>query len=319
MTTIRAAAVQFQHRAGDKRHNFSIMRNLFENAVRDRAQVIAFPEMCVTGYWHIPGLDRSELEALAEPIEGGPSATTLSKWAQEHGVIVGAGLLERSPDGRLFNSYVVALPDGARHTHRKLHAFEHEEISSGDRYTVFDTGLGVKIGVLICYDNNIVENARMTALLGADILLAPHQTGGCDSVSPHGMKPIDVDLWRNRDKNPAAIEAALRGPNGREWLLRWLPARAHDNGMFIVFSNGVGEDNGEVRTGNAMLIDPYGRLIAETWKAADASVIADLDLDLLPLSTGRRWMRGRRPDLYGPIAQKTGSELSPRAARFSKF
>jgi len=99
--------------------------------------------------------------------------------------------------------------------------------------------------------------------------------------------------------------------------MRWLPSRAHDNGVFLVFSNGVGEDDGEVRTGNAMIIDPYGRIIAETGVADDALVVADLDLDLLPLSTGRRWIRGRRPELYGLLAERQGHELDPRQARFS--
>src|SRR5262249_14325033 len=159
------------------------------------------------------------------------------------------------------------------------------------RYTVFDTPDGVRVGVLICWDNNLVENARATALLGADVLIAPHQTGGCDSRSPQAMGLIDPVLWERRETDPAAIEAEVRGPKGGGWLLRWLPSRAHDNGMFILFSNGVGEDDGEVRTGNAMIIDPYGRILAETWKAQDALVIADLDLGLLPLSTGRRWIR----------------------------
>ena len=87
--------------------------------------------------------------------------------------------------------------------------------------------------------------------------------------------------------------------------------------MFILFSNGVGYDDGEVRTGNAMIIDPYGRILAETWKAKDEIVIADLDLDLLENCSGRRWMRGRKPELYYPLTQKTGDELDPRKARFS--
>ena len=62
--------------------------------------------------------------------------------------------------------------------------------------------------------------------------------------------------------------------------MRWLPARAHDNGLFLLFSNGVGEDDDEVRTGNAMILDPYGRILAETWQAADTMVIADLDASL---------------------------------------
>lgn len=100
--------------------------------------------------------------------------------------------------------------------------------------------------------------------------------------------------------------------------MRWLPARAHDTGMFILFSNGVGLDDDEVRTGNAMIIDCYGRILNETWQAGDAMVTAELDLSLLPLSTGRRWLRGRRPELYRELAESTGKELDARAARFSE-
>jgi len=99
--------------------------------------------------------------------------------------------------------------------------------------------------------------------------------------------------------------------------MRWLPARAHDNGLFVLFSNGVGEDAGEVRTGNAMIIDPYGRIVAETDAIEAAMVWADLDLDLLPLSTGRRWIRGRRPELYSLLTERQGHELPPLEARFS--
>ena len=56
--------------------------------------------------------------------------------------------------------------------------------SSGDSYTVFETPWGPKIGVLICWDNNLVENVRATALLGADILIAPHQTGEPTRAAP---------------------------------------------------------------------------------------------------------------------------------------
>ena len=82
-------------------------------------------------------------------------------------------------------------------------------------------------------------------------------------------------------RDPAAIEAEFHGDKGRGWLMRWLPSRAHDNGIFVVFSNGVGVDDDEVRTGNAMIIDPYGRILAETWKADDDMVVADLDASLL--------------------------------------
>jgi hypothetical protein len=93
------------------------------------------------------------------------------------------------------------------------------------------------------------------------------------------MGEIAPDLWHRRREDPAAIEAEFRGPKGRGWLMRWLPARAHDNGLFLIFSNGVGIDDDEVRTGNAMILDPYGEILAETWRADDEMVIADLDAE----------------------------------------
>jgi len=313
---IQAASVQFQHRPGDKQANLTRMAEFAAQAAARKTQLLVFPEMCITGYWHVVGMARAGIEALAEQIPAGPSTRQLLALAKRHHLVIGAGLIENH-EGTLYNSYVVAEPDGSWHVHRKIHAFESEHTASGDRYTVFDSSLGCKLGILICWDNNLVENARMTALLGADILLAPHQTGGTASRSPHAMGVIDPALWRKREDDPEAIEAEFRGDKGRGWLMRWLPARAHDNGMFLVFSNGVGEDHGEVRTGNAMLIDCYGRIINETWKARDEIVCGELDLSLLERCTGRRWIRGRRPALYGPLCEASGKELDPITARFS--
>ncbi len=209
MRDIRVATVQFQHAAGDKAYNFGRVRHFVTEAARARVEMIAFPEMCLTGYWHVRKLSGAAFEALAEPVPDGPSTRDLLDLSQEHGMSIGAGLLERAPDGGVYNAYVVAIPDGTWAVHRKLHVFEHPNMCAGNRYTVFDTPHGCRVGVLICYDNNIVENARATALLGAEILLAPHQTGGCNSVSPRGMKPIDPAVWARRHEDPAGCEAEL--------------------------------------------------------------------------------------------------------------
>ncbi|WP_152364643.1 nitrilase-related carbon-nitrogen hydrolase [Microlunatus speluncae] len=315
MTGLRAASVQFEPRPDDKAANLARMTAFTDRAVTDGVQLIAFPEMGLLGYWHLRRQTVGRLRELAEPLDG-PSVTAVRDLAVARGIGIGIGFLEADGD-QLFNSYAVCLPDGLVHRHRKLHAFEHEGISSGDGYTVFDTPWGVRAGILICWDNNLIENVRATTLLGASVLIAPHQTGGTRSRSPHGTTPIPLALWEARDRDPARIEAEFRGPNGREWLLRWLPSRAHDNGLFLIFSNGVGRDDDEVRTGNAMILDPYGRILTETWAAADAMVAADLDLDLLPLSSGRRWLKGRRPELYDILTRRFGDERDPREARFS--
>jgi predicted amidohydrolase len=318
MRDIRVATVQFQHEPGDKSYNLGRVKHFVREAAQSGVEIIAFPEMCLTGYWHVRKLGKEAIESLAESVPSGPSSVELLRLSRENEMTIGAGLIERGDDARFYNSYIVAMPNGTWAVHRKLHSFESEFISDGDRYTVFDTPHGCRVGVLICYDNNIVENARVTALLGAEILLAPHQTGGCNSVSPRAMKPIDKEIWARRKENPAACEAELCGPKGRGWLMRWLPSRAHDNGMFLLFSNGIGTDDDEIRTGNAMVLDPYGEVIAETSSADDAMVVVDLDASILPTSSGRRWLRARRPELYESLTQPTGQEQATRTVRFGE-
>jgi predicted amidohydrolase len=315
---IRVASVQFEHAPNDKRANVARIEHFCAEAARRGAEIIVCPECCVTGYWHLRKLSRQELLDLAEPVPSGPTSQALLQLAARLRVTVGAGLVEVGDDGTLYNSYLVAMPDGQSRRHRKLHCFISEHMASGSEYTVFDSPHGCRVGVLTCYDNNIGENVRITALQGAEILLAPHQTGGCDSPDPHTMGLVDRALWENRHRDPAAIEAELRGPKGRGWLMRWLPARAHDNGLFLIFSNGVGVDDDEIRTGNAMILDPYGRVLAETCKAGDDVVVADLDASLLEVSTGKRWIVTRRPELYGPLTVPTGLEQDTRTVRFDK-
>src|SRR4026207_1177542 len=126
---------------------------------------------------------------------------------------------------------------------------------------VADTPHGVRAAVLVCYDNNIVENVRIAALRGAELLIAPHPTGGprppqpppptraagCRTTNPHLMGAIERRLWDERKTNPEAIETELRGEKGRAWLLRWLPSRAHDNGPLLLFRHGRGVDHEATR------------------------------------------------------------------------
>ena len=318
MNDLRVATVQFQHVPSDKAANLETVCRLTAEAAGKGAELVVFPEMCITGYWHLRNLPQADLEVLAESVPEGECTQALLALAKEHDLSVGAGFIERGEDGRLFNSYVVAMPDGRTACHRKLHAFINEHISCGDQYTVFELPNGTRAGILICYDCNLGENVRINALRGVEVLIAPHQTGGCATPSPRCMGAIDVALWENRESDPEAIEVEFRGPKGREWLMKWLPARAHDNGLFLIFSNGVGRDDNEVRTGNAMILDPYGDVLAETWKAGEEVVIADLKAETRGMCTGVRWIRSRRPDLYVDVATPTGREQDIRTVRFSK-
>lgn len=317
MNKIKSAAVQFNHHAGDKEYNLNRIKSFVIEAVEHKVELIIFPEMCITGYWHVRNLAKPDIELLAESVPEGPSIKELLYLAKKYNISIGAGLIELGEDGNLYNTYIVAMPDGRYAAHRKLHCFISEHMKSGNEYTIFDLPQGIKAGILICYDNNIIENVRITALKGAEILIAPHQTGGCHSPSPRCMGRINPELWQNRKKNPKAIQSEFLGPKGREWLMTWLPARAHDNGMFLIYSNGVGLDDDEVRTGNAMIIDPYGAILTETWKAEDDMVIADLDMSMRDHCTGQRWITSRRPDLYNLLTESTGNEEDVRKVRFN--
>ena len=319
MRNVKVSAVQFEHKPGDKQANLGKVRAFVEKAYEQRVKIIAFPECCLTGYWFLRRLSREELHALAEPVPQGPSSQALLALAAQYEMTVGAGLIEVDAECKLHNTYLVAMPNGELKFHRKIHAFEHGDIVPGAEFTVFDTPHGCRVGVLICYDININENVRIEALQGAEILLAPHQTGGVTSKNPHLMGRIERSVWDNRHRNPQAIEAELRGDKGRGWLMRWLPSRAHDNGLFLIFSNGIGIDDDEVRTGNSMILDPYGRILAETSKADDDMVVADLDASLLEQSTGRRWIKTRRPELYTPLTVPTGKERDTRSVRFDEI
>ena len=315
MRDLRVASVQMESAAGDKDANLHKVARFAEQAAAEGAQIVVTPECGLTGYWFLRRLAVPQLAELAERVPDGPSCERLLALSTRLGITVGAGLVEAAGDRVFHNTYVVAMPDGRLVRHRKLHAFEHEAIRSGGEHTVFDTPHGCRAAVLVCYDNNVVENVRIAALRGAELLIAPHQTGGCRTTNPHLMGAVDRRLWDERLANPAAIEAELRGEKGRGWLMRWLPSRAHDNGLFLVFSNGVGVDDDEIRTGNACVFDPYGRVLAETWKAGDDMVTADLDASLLERATGRLWLQARRPALYVELSKPTGRERDMHALK----
>ena len=316
MKNIRVASVQFEHVPSDKQANLVKIEHFVRQAAGHGVELIVFPEACITGYLFLRQLSRKELESLAEPVFDGPSSQALMALAKQHKMTIGAGLVEIDGDGKMYNTYVVAMPNGEFQRHRKIHCFISKYLSCGSEFTVFDSPHGCRLAVLTCYDNNLGENVRIAALKGAEILLAPHQTGGCKTPSPCCMGVIEKSLWQNRKTNPQAIEAELKGPKGRRWLLTWLPARAHDNGLFLIFSNGVGIDGDEIRTGNAMILDPYGRILKETWKADNDMIVADLDAQLRTNCTGVRWIKTRRPDLYKPLTVRTGLEEDIRRVRF---
>lgn len=299
MDNIRIATVQFEHKSGDKDFNLSRIRKLSQEAALEGASVVAFHECSVTGYTFAQKLTEEELKSLAEPIPSGNSIRQLVEIARESGITLLAGLFERGEDGRVYKAQVCVNGEGLVARHRKIHPFINPHIYPGDQYTIFEID-GWKCGILICYDNNIIENVRATVLLGAEIIFMPHVTMGTPSPRP-GAGFVDPALWNDRVANEQLLRQEFDGLKGRAWLMKWLPARAYDNGIYAVFSNPIGMDDDQLRNGCSMIIDPFGEIIAECRELGDCFVVADLTRDKLQKAGGTRYIRARKPALYRDI------------------
>jgi predicted amidohydrolase len=215
---------------------------------------------------------------------------------------IGVGLIEREADGSLRNCYVVVGPDGAMLAkHHKLHPFVHPALVRGERFTTFDFE-GVRFGVLICYDNNLPENVRANALLGAEVVLMPHVTGCTPSPMP-GRGTVDRSLWENRERDPARLRLEFQGPKGRGWLMKWLPARAWENGVFAEFANNVGVDHDTIKPGLARILSPEGDVLVESDALGDDVVVALCAGESHAHASGRRYIQARRPELYGKLIE----------------
>jgi predicted amidohydrolase len=300
MDEVRVAAAQFEAHDGGKERNLDTIGRLTAEAVRHGARMVCFHECSISGYTYLERLNRGELMAVAEAVPNGPSFQALAALAANHGVYIGAGLIERDDD-RLYNCFAVAGPQGLVARHRKLHAFINSNLSCGEGYTIFDA-LGWRWGILTCYDNNLPENGRMTAMLGAEVILAPHVTGCLPSPAP-GRGTVDPAVWRSRHVDPVRCRMEFDGPKGRGWIMKWLPARAWENGVYIVYSNVIGEDGGTIKPGGSMIIDPYGEVVAECRSLNDEVVVAALVKHNLGVASGESYIRARRPELYGKMVE----------------
>ena len=302
MKEINIATAQFQTQNGDKEYNLSRIEALTAVAAAKGAHVVSFHELSVTSYGYLRNLGKSEVFDVAEEVPSGPSTNRLIQIAEKHNVALLAGLVEIEGD-KVYNTYVCVTGQGLVARFRKIHPFISSHLSPGNEYVVFDL-LGWKCGILICYDNNVIENVRATTLLGAEIIFMPHVTGCTPSPMP-GRGWVDLKLWDNREKDPDALRREFDGPKGRAWLMHWLPARAYDNGIYAVFSNPIGPDDDQLKNGNSMILDPYGEILSECRSLDDEVVVARCTPDKLKLAGGYRYRKARRPELYGDILSKS--------------
>lgn len=292
---MKVTTVQFEHSSGDKNYNLSVIK---QYAAAANSDLVVFHECSITGYTFARHLTREQLWELAEPIPSGPSIQALIEIAATYNIAIAAGLFERDGD-HIYKAYVCVDKTGLLAKFRKLHPFINPYLSPGSEYCVFELH-GWKIGMLICYDNNIIENVRATRLLGAEIILMPHVTMCTPSTRP-GAGFVDPLLWQNRESDPTSLRIEFDGLKGRQWLMKWLPARAYDNAVYCIFANAIGMDDDQLKNGCAMIIDPFGDVMAECRVLGNDMATALLTKEKLTQAGGYRYLQARRPDLYRDI------------------
>ena len=267
MKDIRIAAVVMNCPVGRIEDNLDRMADWIQAAKKRAVDLICFPEMNVTGYSTCDGIKES-----SETVPGTISRS-VSALAREFKLAILAGLLEKDARGRLFASHLVVTPRGVAGIYRKIHIAppESDVFSAGDTIALFKIK-GVKLGIQLCYDVHFPELTTRMAVDGADVIFMPH-------ASPRGTPTAKFNSW-----------------------MRHLPARAFDNGLYIVACNQTGNNQSGLNfPGVSVMIDPAGRVIKKNTGGKEHLMVADLKADGLKKVRGHRmryFLPNRRPDLY---------------------
>jgi N-carbamoylputrescine amidase len=267
MQTVRIAAVIFNSPRERVIENLDRMEALVAAAKKEGAAIVCFPEMNITGY----GVD-SVIRAQAESLPG-RIGEHLCRLARRHQMVILAGAAENGEKGDIFASHVIAGPEGWHGVYRKLHIAPPEKstFAAGESIPVFNAA-GIRFGIQLCYDAHFPELSTHMALSGADVIFMPH-------ASPRGTPAEKLNSW-----------------------LRHLPARAFDNGVFVVACNQTGANGaGLTFPGAALAIGPDGRVIATDATGQEGLLLATLNAELLTAVRThpmRYFLPHSRPDIY---------------------
>lgn len=225
--------------------NLEVIVELTERAASRGARVVLFPEY--SSYFVDP-FDES-LAANAEEVDG-PFVAALTRLAAASGVVVVAGLLEKSTDHRRVRNAVVAVgADGPVAVYRKLHLYdafgqrESDWVEPGEIGTpqTFEVD-GLRFGLMTCYDLRFPEVARTIVDEGVDVVLVAAE-------------------W-------------VRGPLKEHHWRTLLQARAIENTVFVAAS----DHPPPLGVGHSLVVDPQGVAIAAVGTTTDVAV-AHLDVD----------------------------------------
>jgi N-carbamoylputrescine amidase len=289
MRQITVAATQMAC-GWDRQLNMERAERLVRRAAAEGAQLVLLQELVETPYF-CKDQDRRHFQ-LAQPLEGQPFITRMSRLAAELGVVLPISFFERA-NNAFFNSLAMIDADGrVLGTYRKSHIPDGPGYQEKFYFNLGDTGFRVWhtragcLGVGICWDQWFPEAARIMALLGAEILLYPTAIGS----EPHEPDYDSSEHWQ-----------------------RVMQGHAGANMVPVVASNRVGTEEGSSCTltfyGHSFITDGRGAIIAQAPRDEEAVITAQLDLDEAAQARAA-WglFRDRRPDLYLPVLSLDGQE-----------
>jgi predicted amidohydrolase len=293
MQTMRVAAVSMNGFLGEQERVLGDIARWCERAAAEHTDLVLFPELVIHGHCTPNTWD------LAEAVPDGPSVQRLIQLARRYRLVLCVGLSEKERD-IVYNAQVLVGPDGYLGKQRKLH-LSRDEVSfykGGRDLPVFDVGK-CRVGIVICYDNQFPEVARILALRGAEVLLMPHAAR--------------IKMWTDTPESGAAARRYSHA------YFQGHAMRARENFCFAVLADQAGRagylemyprdsPNQPHHAGAALVFDPDGELLAssQTERIRDEMVLATLDASVLARQRAlpNFTLRTRRPELFGELVRE---------------
>lgn len=276
MREFTIALGQISSRVGDKKHNIETITKKAVQAKKEKADLIVFPELSLTGY-----VVRDRAYELAEPIPSGTSVREIEQIARKEQIHIIFGMIEKGPKASaiLHNTAVLIGPEGYVGKYQKMFLPTHSVFEErryfrpGYQAQVFQTKLGT-LGMMICYDIYFPEVSRLLCVKGAQLLV-------CISASPSVRRGFFETLTA---------------------------ARAIENTAFVAFTNLAGIQDGLQFWGGSRIIAPSGSVISQAKYDEDDLIAGKISYsDLTRVQAWVPTLRDLRPEIFSSLKSEAES------------
>lgn len=259
---IQVTIAQLIPELGNKQHNLQLIQRAMEKAKKEKADLIVFPELFLTGY-----SVGDQMDEMAETIDEGTGLAKVKSLCVEYNMHAVISFPEKGEDGQYYITSAVITERGqVAGSYRKTHLFdtEKESFAAGNEFNIVETSLG-KIGMMICFDVEFPEIARALKLQGADFIVIV-----------------------NANMHPYQLHHHL-----------FARARAMENEIPVVICNRVGKEGDLDFCGDSMVIDATGKILLQM-KPEEGVKTVRMPVEQT-LDPKMSYTANRRANLYGAL------------------